>query len=217
MASYLIKKNNQTGVIIFVEYELSGYKFKPSSNKRSLRVKEVTIVKPKLIEKILEVKFDKALKKVLDAAFDALNKKEANDEINQILKEIEKLKQILKNKYQKFLSKEKEKSFLAKLELLEHQLTIKLKPEIDFEKVLKTMLAKIILIIDNDDATEEDTAAVINEIARLRIVLQNYSEKEIKKNDYYLEKIEKLEKKLLTKRCLLQEKEIISRISSSKR
>ena len=219
MASYLIKKNNDTNEIVFMEYELEGYKFKPNSSKASIEVKEVTIVNPSMIENILEAKYNKAFQRVLMATYEALKQedKKALTSIKKALEEIEKLKQILLGKYQKFLSKEKEKKFLVKLELMEQQLNIKLNHSINMEKWFKGLLAKLILLLNEDETSEEDATIVIDETARLKSVLANYNEKELNKFKEYISRLEILEKELKKKVRLIREKKVEKEINNMSR
>ena len=222
MASYLIKKDDKTNEIIFMEYELNGYKFKPSSNKASIGIKEITIVKDNMIETVLETKFNRAFAKLLKATYDAIKDSTNNEEnVTNALRDIDHLRSVLLNKYQKFLPKEKEKKFFAKLELMEEQLNIKLNGETceedddsRIEALVEEIIKKALILLNSEDASDEDAVIVIDEIVRVRAVLANYYKKKAEKQRENINRLELLEKELVAKRRANIEKEIERRIDS---
>ena len=127
MASYLINKSHQDESVVSIR-ELEGYQFKPRSTKDSyIKVNQVTIVDRVMIDKILTMKFNKSFKKVVALAMQVIND-EDSDEVNVaiVLGEVELVREILLNRYQKFLSYEKEQLFLKKLRLIENELRMKM-------------------------------------------------------------------------------------------
>ena len=118
MASYLINKNHHDGSILSMN-SVDGYVFKPKAKSESyIKVKEVKIVDPKMIDKILTMKFDKLFKQVVAMALTVINDDDATDDDAQIvLDEVELVREILLNRYQKFLNYEKEQLFLKKLKI----------------------------------------------------------------------------------------------------
>lgn len=126
--AYLIKKNKKTNEIIYMEYDLHGYKFSPKSKKEAyLDVKEVTVINPELIDSILSIKFNKIFNKLFNKVVDVLNDDDASEsDTMMVLGEVELLRGILLNKYQNFLKFEKEELFLKKLRLLENELKVKI-------------------------------------------------------------------------------------------
>ena len=66
MSSYLIKKDQKSGEIVYMEYDLEGYKFKPRNdvNQPYVNVKSVTIYKPEMIDHLLSKKFEKKFDKL---------------------------------------------------------------------------------------------------------------------------------------------------------
>lgn len=127
MASYLIKKDDTTNAIVCMEYDLVGYKFSPKkTGKAYLDVKEVTVVNPDLIENILTLKFEKRFKRLLAMAIHVQQDDEATEEDTTIvLGEVELVREILLNKYQNYLKKSKEETFLKKLRIIENEMRIK--------------------------------------------------------------------------------------------
>ncbi len=126
MASYLINKRHHDESIISM-HDVDGYVFKPKTKSDSyIKVKEVKIVEPRMIDKILSMKFDKLFKQVVAMALTVINDEDATDDDAEIvLDEVELVRQILLNRYQKFLNYEKEKLFLKKLRLIENEMRVK--------------------------------------------------------------------------------------------
>ena len=126
MASYLINKSHQDESVVSIR-ELDGYQFKPKANKDSyIKVNQVTIVDRVMIDKILTMKFNKSFKKVVQLAMRVINDDDADDgDVSIVLGEVELVREILLNRYQKFLNFEKEQLFLKKLRLIENELRMK--------------------------------------------------------------------------------------------
>lgn len=124
--SYLINKGHHDDSVVSIK-ELDGYKFKPKpGNGNYIRVNEVTIVDRVMIDKILSMKFDKSFKQLVAMALTVINDEDADEDSAEIvLNEVELVRQVLLNRYQKFLSYEKEQLFLKKLRLIENELRMK--------------------------------------------------------------------------------------------
>ncbi len=135
--NYLIKKNAKTNEIIYFDYNLDGYTFNPKLDSDSyLNVNKVVIINPRLIDKILTIKFDALFKKI---AYKTLRVVEADDagedDAKLVLDEVMRLRSIVLNKYQKFLSREKEELFLKKIRYLENELRVKILMVKDYEEI----------------------------------------------------------------------------------
>ena len=126
MGSYLINKKHCDDLVISIK-EFDGYKFKPkSTNGKYIKVNEVTVVDRVMIDKILSMKFDKSFKQLVALALRVINDDNADDaEAEIVLDEVELVRQILLNRYQKFLSHEKEQLFLKKLRIIENEIRVK--------------------------------------------------------------------------------------------
>ena len=126
MANYLIKKKHKDESVVSIK-ELEGYTFKPRLTKDSyIKVNAVTIVDKVMIDKILTMKFNKSFKKVVQLAMRVINDDDADDgDVSIVLGEVELVREILLNRYQKFLNYEKEQLFLKKLRLIENELRMK--------------------------------------------------------------------------------------------
>ena len=126
MAGYLINKNHCDDSVVSIK-ELDGYTFKPKQGKGNyIKVNEVKIVDKVMIEKILSMKFDRAFKQLVVLALRVINDEEADDDTAMIvLDEVELVRQILLERYHKFISQEKEKLFLKKLRIIENEMRVK--------------------------------------------------------------------------------------------
>lgn len=128
MASYLLKKSEMAFEAI-EKNELKGYTFNPNNKaKNSFKVNKITVINPKMIDGILTTKFNKKYRQLVMIVFSIL---QSNDEdttdgdIIIALDEIAKLREIILNKYQKFLAHEKEEKFVKQLRILENELRAK--------------------------------------------------------------------------------------------
>lgn len=130
MASHSIKKENNNNEIIYINGELSGYDFNPKdSSNNNLKINQIVIVNPTLTDKILTIKFKQRYKRILMIALSILNgaiEDTTTGDIEIVLDEIAKMRDILLNKYKKFLKKEKERIFLEQLRGLENSMRAKL-------------------------------------------------------------------------------------------
>ncbi len=131
MSSYLIKKDASTGEIIYMEYDLEGYKFRPKNNgeKPYIKVNSVTIYKPEMIEHVLTKKFEKKFTKLSSIILKFLY--QDDDESDEgdfeiLLDEIARLKSVVDLQYKKFLSNQEYKDYIHKLTFLDAQVREKL-------------------------------------------------------------------------------------------
>lgn len=126
MSSYLIKKDKTTGEIIYMEYDLEGYKFKPKNNleKPYIKVNSVTIYKPEMIEHVLSMKFEKKFDRLSQIILKFLYQEDDESDEGDfeiLLDEIARLKSVVELQYKKFLSNEEYKDYIHKLAFLDAQ------------------------------------------------------------------------------------------------
>ena len=126
MAGYLINKKHRDDCVVSIK-ELEGYKFKPkATNGNYIKVNEVTVFDRVMIDRILSMKFDKSFKQLVALALRVINDEDADDtEAEIVLDEVELVRQVLLNRYQRFLSYEKEQLFLKKLRIIENEMRVK--------------------------------------------------------------------------------------------
>lgn len=129
MTKYLIRKNQETSQIVYMEWNLHGYKFNPKkrNNNAYIDVKEVTIYNHSMIDAILTAKFNRTFNKLVKMTKQVIEEDDdaTEDEIGICLDEVELVRQILVGKYESFLNQEKEQLFLKKLRIIENELRVK--------------------------------------------------------------------------------------------
>ena len=124
MNFYLHRENGKKEIFSSNNY-FNGYEFNPKKNKTLIKVNHITVVDPKMIDSILTLKFNKRFNKLLKYVTYLLNESNDDTGIAIALNEVEKLRGILLNRYQKFLNQEKEELFLKKLRIIENELRLK--------------------------------------------------------------------------------------------
>lgn len=131
MSSYLIKKDKTSGEIIYMEYDIEGYKFKPRNSKEQpfINVNSVTIYKPDMIEHLLAKKFEKKFERLSQIILKFLYQSdEESDEgdLMILLDEIARLRSVVEIKYRKYLKIDEYNEYLTKLVFLDEQVRQKL-------------------------------------------------------------------------------------------
>lgn len=131
MSSYFIKKDKNTGEIIYMEYDLQGYKFNPkkTTDKPYISVKSVTIYKPEMIDHLLARKFQKKFDRLSQIILRFLY--QDDDECDEgdfmiILDEVARLRSVVELEYKKYLQIEEYKDYVHKLAFLDNQVRQKL-------------------------------------------------------------------------------------------
>lgn len=126
MSTYLINKKKCKKVILDME-DLEGYDFKPKSDFDSpIKVTSIKIVDKNMIDKILSVKFERYFRRLVALALKVLEDDDSSDdEADIVLDEAQLVKEILENRYKKFLKHEKEQLFLKKIKIIEKQMEMK--------------------------------------------------------------------------------------------
>ena len=126
MKEYILKQNGDKKELFSGDIDFTGYKFNSKRSKNIIKVSNVTVVDPKMINEILTIKFNRRFKKLLTLVSAVLNDTDASDADTALaLDEVQLVKEILLNRYQKFLNQEKEELFLKKLRVLENELRLK--------------------------------------------------------------------------------------------
>lgn len=131
MSSYLIKKDQYTGEIIYMEYDLEGYKFKPRNDgtKPYIKVNSVTIYKPEMIDRLLTKKFEKKFDRLAQIIMRFLYQEDEDCDESDffiLLDEVARLKSVVDLKYKKYLKNEQYKEYVDKLYFLDNQVRQKL-------------------------------------------------------------------------------------------
>ena len=124
---FVVKKDAKTDVITYMEYEkLKGFSVKPKTNvtfEDMINVNEMILINPSLIEKLVSKKcsrtFDKIVK-MLSVVSD--DEDDSDPGYMLILDEIERFKNLLVSKYQKYMDEKEYELNLKKLELLKQEI-----------------------------------------------------------------------------------------------
>ena len=104
-----------------------GYIFKPQIKaKIYIKVTKVNVIDRDLIDKILTAKYEKTFKQLVSLALKVLNDDDATESDTEIvLGEVELVREILQNRYEKFMAYEKVQLFFKKLNVIENELRVK--------------------------------------------------------------------------------------------
>lgn len=123
---FFLCKDDDDKKIFSYSGEFDGYKFNSKKEKNLMQVSHITVVNPQMIDSILSLKFNKRFNKLLKYINFILNSDDSDStNIAIALNEVELLRSILLNRYQKFLNQEKEGLFLRKLRIVENELRLK--------------------------------------------------------------------------------------------
>ncbi len=115
MKQYLISKKNYNGEVVLINCDKSnGYKFNPKNNYPydGIKVNEMVIIKPSLIEKVIKRKIKNKLDFYLKIIIECLDGDD-DDDTRIALGDLERYKKIIKEKYSIYLD-EKYMSLLNK-------------------------------------------------------------------------------------------------------
>lgn len=128
MSSFLIKKNDKEKVAIEIKLKKEGYGFHPNVKFKNGEINKITIFNSSMIDVILAKKIEKQFKRIAAIVYDILSSDDEDSSADAIiaLDEVSRLREIILNKYQKFLEKETEKMYIKKLRILENELRSKI-------------------------------------------------------------------------------------------
>ena len=107
--SYFISKDNNTGEVVYLEYNKNGYKISPKAKKEdAIEVNKIIFVSPDLTEKLIKKKINSKISKLLLElnTFYEEDEEDTDSEATRVrdkLMEAEKLKHNLINQYKKYL------------------------------------------------------------------------------------------------------------------
>ncbi|MBO5096309.1 MAG: hypothetical protein J6B98_05495 [Bacilli bacterium] len=143
MANHSIKKENNNNEIVYINGEMRGFDFNPkNSSNNNLKINQIVVVNPTMTDKILTIKFKQRYKRLLMIVLSILNGSDSDTtqgDIEIVLDEIAKMRDILLHKYKSFLKKEKEKVFLEQLRGLENSMRAKLQEMREYEYYINYM------------------------------------------------------------------------------
>ena len=137
MKSFIIRRLKKSLELDKPLEELEGFRYVPKISHNELKIKEIIIVNPSLIDSLIKISFDKKYKKVLEFYLKTLSEEDDNGtdtNLMMALDELARLRNIIIRKYQKALSKKTLEKLLKKLKILENEIRIKL---IDYKMMLE--------------------------------------------------------------------------------
>ena len=122
--NYYISKDIKTGEILYLEYNKSGYQVNPKITKKdAIEVNKIVFVSPTLTQKLLKKKINNKISKLL-LELNTFYEDDSGDtdsegiRVRNQLKEAEKLKEYLINKYKKFLDSKYCSLTLKKIQII---------------------------------------------------------------------------------------------------
>lgn len=126
---YSLQRENIDVKSVSITNQFNGYKVKPRDKVRQIsKVNSVMIVNPSFINKVLKKKIKKKLDYYLQYIIDILDdSSEDNDDtdLKLALNDVAHFKSIIEYKYSKYLDQKYISLLLKKLNLLEHELKLK--------------------------------------------------------------------------------------------
>ncbi len=148
MTSYRLEKEIQEKKIIKKKISKTGLHMKPKLKERKdfVLVKEIIIVNPTLQEKVLKMQFNLAFRRLLKLVIEVVEDETATSgDVGVALSEVERMKNVLKDKYKKNVSSKEYFSMWRKAEYLEQELEKKAIVIKQVEKMyLKNMMTNFI-------------------------------------------------------------------------
>lgn len=127
---YICNKDNNEIVYGYIDYShLHGFKIKPGNNVpyEGVEVGRLVLVKPSLIENVLKRKIKHKLDAYLTFLFTVIDDEDEDpDALELVIDDVTRYKNIIMNKYSKFLDKKYIKRLLKKVGMVELELNNKL-------------------------------------------------------------------------------------------
>lgn len=127
----LIKRNNFHDVHDFKYSTSNGFHFKPLNrvSYSGITVNKMVMIKPSFVEKVLKRKIQKRLEIYLRFIISIIDADDDDTDITNLraaLNDLTRYKEIVKNKYMRYLDKKYAELLLKKIELLEQELKSKI-------------------------------------------------------------------------------------------
>lgn len=140
MEQYLISKKEYNGEVVLVDYDKQvGYKFNPKNNYPydGIKVNEMIIIKPSLIEKIIKRKIKNRLDFYLKIIIENLDG-DNDDDTRIALDDLARYKKIIKEKYSIYLDEKYMNLLNKKISVIERELENSLTYSNEIEEISKS-------------------------------------------------------------------------------
>ena len=139
MEQYLISKKEYNGEVVLVDYDKQvGYKFNPKNSYPydGIKVNEMIIIKPSLIEKIIKRKIKNRLDFYLKIIIENLDG-DNDDDTRIALDDLARYKKIIKEKYSIYLDEKYMSLLNKKISVIERELKNSLTYSNEIEEISK--------------------------------------------------------------------------------
>lgn len=127
---YICKKGNKKEIIYLDYNKIKGFDFSPkkSINYDGIKVNKMVIIKPSMIEKILQKKIKNKLDLYLKLIIKFIESDDANGDasLREALNDLTRYKSIITHKYKKYLDEKYLRLLSKKISILEYELNSKL-------------------------------------------------------------------------------------------
>lgn len=125
MKQYLVSKDKYNGEVVYVNYDkLKGYKFTPKNNISydGIKVNEMIVIKPSLIEKIIKRKVKNKLEYYLKLIIENIDGTDDSDDTRKALSDLERYKTIISERYSIYLDEKYMELLNKKIGVIEREL-----------------------------------------------------------------------------------------------
>lgn len=127
---YLLCKDNKEKDLVFFDYnKIDGFEFTPknSSDYIGVTVNKMVVIKPSFVEKVLKKKVKRRLDLYLQFIISVLDSEDTDPTgLRTVLNDLERYRRTVINKYQKYLDEKYINLLLKKIDLLNHEIKMKL-------------------------------------------------------------------------------------------
>lgn len=130
--TYTIVKEQTNGDKIYIDYsKIKGYEVKPRNNVKydGVKVNSLVIMKPSFVEKLLKKKVKRKLDFYLQYIISLMDNNEEDGNVGNLklaLDDLARYKSIVEYKYRKYLDQKYINLLLKKMDILEHEIKMKL-------------------------------------------------------------------------------------------
>jgi len=125
MKQYYITKDKYNKEVVFVKYnKVNGYKITPRNivPYEGVKVNEMVIIKPSLIEKLIKRKIKIKLDSYLKYIIAILDGNSDSDDTRRALDDLQRYRLTIKNKYSMYLDEKYLTLLNRKMDILEHEI-----------------------------------------------------------------------------------------------
>ena len=129
---FVITKDETNDDITYIEYKkVNGFSIKPKSTFNTdnmINVEKMVIISPSLIEKLIDKKCQRTLNKILKMTaliYDNDEDDDADGQLELLLNEIEKFKELILSKYKDYMKEKEYKLMIKKLDILQNEVKLR--------------------------------------------------------------------------------------------